>query len=140
MNGYRFQKTARKIAHRRPLLYPVRISGSPSGSVGRSARSRSSSSHCTLYAPCSNPGRSFFIVFRDARARAPPPPLSPPSLHAKPYSLYCTQLVRKLVPIARPRIKVSPLSTTIYFYRLSDLSSSRKSAKSPRSPIVRAIN
>lgn len=137
MRDYRFQKTARKIARRRPLLYPVRISGSSSGSVGRSARSRSSSSHCTLYAPCSNPDRSFFIVFRDARARAPPPP----SLrHAKPYSLYCTQLVRKLVPIARPRIKVSPLSTTIYFYRPSDLSSSRKSAKSPHSPFVRAIN
>lgn len=123
---------ARKIARRRSLLYPVRISGSSCGSVGRSACSRSSSSHCTLYVPCSNPSRSFFIVFRDARARAP--------RHAKPYSLYCTQLVRKLVPIARPRIKVSPLSTTIYFYRSSDLSSSRKSAKSPRSPFVRAIN
>jgi len=132
---------ARKIARRRLLLYPVRISGSSSGSVGRSVRSRSSSSHCTLYAPCSNPSRSFFIVFRDARARAPPPPPPPSSpRHVKPYSLYCTQLVRKLVPIARPRIKVSPLSTTIYFYRPSDLSSSRKSAKSPRFPFVRAIN
>lgn len=134
----------RKIARRRPLLYPVRISGSSSGSVSSSARSRSSSSHCTLYAPCSNPSRSFFIVFRDARARVPLPPpfppLPPPPRHAKPYSLYCTQLVRKLVPIARPRIKVSPLSTTIYFYQPSDLSSSRKSAKSPRSPFVRTIN
>jgi len=123
-SGYRFHdsKAVRKITRRRPLLYPVRISGSPSGSVGRRelARSLALSLHPLCAALKSRPGELFHRFSRRALSRSLAffflLLLRLLLVTRNPIPFIAPQLVRKLVPIVQAAIKVSPLSTTISIF------------------------